>query len=256
MPTASRSGSPGHGQIDRVQRQPARPRVPLGTGRHVPERAVQLPRLARVRAHEQRGRSDARVQDAVGFTRLDDPHPFERDIRDVLGERRALRLLPLAGRIVRVHHARAEETRRHRREVPPGARIPRRELDDVAGERARGDVERRAWLPAKDEQALLRSHEQFGHRMTPSRDRVQHVDVSVGRHLGVLVAALAVHEHVHVTPDRSVLVQHPAFQPRVPALQLPEHLAQGTAGEVDVPVPVGAFLERRAKRHHRHRPAV
>ena len=85
---------------------------------------------------------------------------------------------------------------------------------------------------------------------------MQHVDASTGRDGRVLAAALAVHEHVHVAADRPVLVQHPALQARVPALQLTEHLAQGTSGDVDLPVPVRAFLERRAKRHDRHRPAV
>ena len=73
---------------DRVERQAAGARLPLGPGRHVPERPVQLPRLAVVLAAPERGRSGAGLEDARLLGRLDDPDAGDRRVRDVLRETR------------------------------------------------------------------------------------------------------------------------------------------------------------------------
>ena len=82
-----------------MQAEAAAAGVPLRPRRVVPEAAVERPREPAVVALEQAAGVAAGVEDAVGLALLDHPDPRERGVA-VLGQRDALRLLPLAARVV------------------------------------------------------------------------------------------------------------------------------------------------------------
>src|SRR5262245_36866210 len=68
--------------------------------------------------------------------------------------------------------------------------------------------------------------------MSPSRDRGQHVHLVARTDRRLLAAALAVDEHVDVAADPVALVEDPAVERRLFALQLLEQLADGGAGQL------------------------
>jgi hypothetical protein len=82
------------------------------------------------------------------------------------------------------------------------------------------------------------------------------MDPSLRRDRRALASALAVYEHVHVPADAPVLVEHPAFKARVGAFQLAQDRPYRVTGQVDLGSAVGAVLERRPERYHRHRASV
>ena len=64
-----------------------------------------------------------------------------------------------------------------------------------------------------------------------SRDRRQDVDPVVRADRGLLPAVLAVDEHVDVPPQGAALVEDPAAQLRLVALERDQQLADGPARE-------------------------
>ena len=155
---------------DRVHAHAACTRAPLRPRRLLPERLVELPRRASVVALEEDAGRAACVQVVVVLGGDDRPQPLERLLR-VLGELDTAGLLPLARRIVGVEDLRPVEGGGDAGEQPAAARIARRELDRLAGEGARGHLERIARRPLEHEQALLRSDEQLRHGPTLLRSR-------------------------------------------------------------------------------------
>src|SRR5215470_14634749 len=78
----------------------------------------------------------------------------------------------------------------------------------------------------------------------------------VGAERGGLVDALAVAEHVDVAPDGAVLIQDPprGLGPR--DLERAKDVADRVAGDLEIAIAPGEVLQRRAERHHRHRPSL
>ena len=139
----------------------ARAGAPVGPRRLLPERLVQLPGRAAVAALEEDAGRAACVQVVVLLAGHDRPQALER-LLAVLGELDAVRLLPLAGEVVGVEDLRPVERGGDAREVAAAARVAHRELDRLARECARRDLER-AVVALEHEQALLRADEKLGH---------------------------------------------------------------------------------------------
>src|SRR5438067_414752 len=112
--------------------------------------------------------TDARPQHARLFGVADDPGPHDRVVFPLRG-RWSGGLLPFGREVVGEEQSGSVEARGHAREVPTASRVSDRELHDVAGERARFDVERVAGrrVPAQDEQPLPGADQQLGHRPPP-----------------------------------------------------------------------------------------
>jgi hypothetical protein len=140
-----------------VQAHAASAGRPFGARRLLPEPLVQLPGHSAVAALEEDARIAARVQEPVLLAHHDRPQPLERLLL-LLGECDALGLLPLAGRVVGDEDLRPVPHGRHAGEVAAAPRVAHSELDGLAGERARGDLEL-AVIALEREQALLRSHQ-------------------------------------------------------------------------------------------------
>jgi hypothetical protein len=127
---------------------------------------------------------------------------------------------PIARRPLGVEDLRAVERRGHRRQHWPRARVAHRVVDRLAGERPRDD------LPVA------------------AGDRGQDLDAGVGGNRRVLPAALAVDEHVDVLPDQAALVDDPAAQRGMLALELAQQLEDRGRLELVLPSAAGQLSQR------------
>jgi hypothetical protein len=147
----------------------------------IPQATVQRPGEPAVPALEERARVTARVEDAVLLTRDDHPQPLQRALVHVVGvaaelgrgvdlvvarQDRALRLLPLARRVVRDPDPGAVEPRRDGREVAARARVAHGVLDALARERAGRDLEAARGVALEPKEPLLRADQQLGHLLS------------------------------------------------------------------------------------------
>ena len=73
-----------------------------------------------------------------------------------------------------------------------------------------------------------------------------------GRDLGVQSSAFAVHEEVHVSSHRPLVVKHPSCQPRIAPLQPTDDVSERRALHVQFGLPPGQLAERRAQSNNRH----
>ncbi len=220
---------------DRVQAEAAQASLPLGPRRVIPERPVERPGAAAVRAAKQRRRGDARPEHAVLDARFDCPDSRDRGA-GLLGERRPLRLLPFARGVVAHEQVRTELAVRDRGVTGAAPRIANRELHLLAGELPADDLHRPLARPAQHEQAFARPDQQLGlpRRLGAGRRRaagdcrddvhlVVGPDGAVERRLGL------VHEQLDVFSKAAAFIQNPATKTRVTRLQLPEQLARRAA---------------------------
>ena len=132
----------------------------------------------------------------------------------------------------------------HRGEIRAGAWVPDRVLDDLPAEPAQRRLHGASARTPQDEQTLARADQDFrlprgtGQRLGrgelggldgPARDRGKDVDAVVRQDLGVERHSLAVHEQRDVRANGALLVEHPAGEARVGALEATDHLAQSAA---------------------------
>ena len=211
---------------------------------------VELPVHAAVAALEEDARRAARVEEPVLLAGDDRPDALER-LLPVLGKLEALRLLPLACGVVRHEDLRPVERGRDAGEVAAAPRVADRELDRLAGERARGDLER-AVVALEREQALLRSDEKLGHRLYPplidgmTWMRSSASSAVSSRPFSPLTKTLT------CSRIARLLVEDPAGDRRVLALERAQDVAHGRALELELSPAARELGERGAQPHDRH----
>ena len=88
--------------------------------------------------------------------------------------------------------------------------------------------------------------------ISSSRDRGDHVQLVLFGHCRALLSVFLVHEDVDVLSDRPALVEDPALDVRVLALEGLQHLADGRPVELELPLPSGELRQRSPKPHDRH----
>src|SRR6266550_347461 len=209
---------------NRVQAEPSCAGWPIRAAGLVPERSVQLPGLSAVAALEERRRCDTREELPFRLPGLDHPRARDRLTR-VFGERGALRLLPLAERIVGEVKVRSVLPVRHARVVRAGARVAGRVLAHETLELPSRELHPSAAFAAKDAQALVRPHQKLGLVGTAA-------DVLDDLHAITLLdargqsGALSVDEHVDVLSDLALLVEYPPRELRMLPLESFQHFSE------------------------------
>src|SRR5262249_6887914 len=136
----------------------------------------------------------------------------------------------------------------HAREVAAAPGVARRELDRLARERTRRDLEGLSRLALEHEQAFLGSNEKLSHSSS-SRNRRDHRQPVQLADSSVLPSVVPVDEDVHVLADQSVLVEDPASDARMLALERLQYLRHRRALELQLS-PSACQLRQRSREPH------